>query len=1057
MVQVIKPRTLGLLTKAERRATGASYIVSALAMFDLAGAGELESEQALWLAVAKALPPGTILDIAMPKPVAEVLIAGHARPPEGRPVAAMTVAARIAGFETRLAVIGDRVWRAGENGYAATPPRPFTEMPLDPALAFGGPEHPTNRKGAGHRAAARIAAGELVALPNIERPDRLIHAVDDDPPPASFGAGDLENPARRRFAGTYDRRWLATVAPALPHDVDPRLFMLGAEEQWLDGRLVGDEPYALRGFAADRPVIEGRLPGVRVRAFLTMAHDRTTLIELPMAIDTLWLLVGARRGVLVWRGAQPVADIEAADVADVILSYEHMGAPPRPLAEIAEFRRLRSDPETAARVALTDGPLVPVPDPAADEHRLAARRRHAGAELARRHADTVWASERRLAEAGVPRVLWPELPPPGEPLVLLPTPEEIAAGDIDLGELIDGFEAARRQAEADLVRARDEMAPIEASLAALGRPGAGPGEIDALVAKLARLGGGGDPLDGLAGQLAAATPGPLDVAVDPRQADGLASAAATAADWRRAVLHAARPAAPDEVAEVAEVAAAVGRLLSLPEAAPLAGARRGLDAAAAVDLTGIAVPTPPDEVRPAPATADGGSPLAQARAALADIPAETAATVNDGLARLEDGLRAGMPALRDAASPIETLLAELARPAAGEPADPRTLPARAEEARRDGVAQGLAAIDAAEARLVDGLAEMRRKALMPLYPETPLSPGAARRFGARILAEAAAGLRLAGRDLAGADLAGANLAGLDLDGALLERADLTGARLAGANLTRAALTGARLDGADLSGCRLDEANLAKARLRGANLAGASLDKALLVETDLSNASLERARITAARMIRCTLAAADLTGAALDETVLIECGLADARLDGATVSACQFLMVDLARVRARGATFRASSFIDPNAAAADFTGARIEACGFAGAIVFTEACLDAVEAPDTTWNGGDFRGARFRRARLERAILSGADLSGASLRLASLVRARLDGCRLAGADLAAANLREAQLHRADATGASFRDANLFGADLSDAVIAGADLTGANLARTTIAMVPTLVDG
>ena len=328
MVQVVKPRTLGLLTKAERRRSGASFIVSALAMFDLADPTEFESEQALWLAATKALPPGTILDTGMPKPTAEVLVAGHARPAGGEPVASMQVAVRIAEHDTRFAVIGDRVWQAGRGGYRPTPARPFTEMPLAPARAFGGAGHATNPVGAGYRALPRLLAGELVALPNIEVPGRMVQGIEDEPPPALFGAVELDSPLRRAFAGTYDRRWLETVAPALPDDVDPRLFMHGHRQNWLDGYLSSDEPFALLGFDEAAPSLTGRLPGMHVRAFITRTENRDALIELPMVIDTLWLLAGARRGILVYRGAQPVDDIEARDVADVVLAYERTGDPP---------------------------------------------------------------------------------------------------------------------------------------------------------------------------------------------------------------------------------------------------------------------------------------------------------------------------------------------------------------------------------------------------------------------------------------------------------------------------------------------------------------------------------------------------------------------------------------------------------------------------------------------------------------------------------------------------------------------------------------------------------
>ncbi|MFK4718942.1 DUF2169 domain-containing protein [Bradyrhizobium niftali] len=87
MPVLVKPRTLGLLTKCERRPPGANLIISVFAMFDLANprADRLQGEQELWVTAAKELPPGTPLDVGKSKPQAEVLIGGHAAAPEGRP------------------------------------------------------------------------------------------------------------------------------------------------------------------------------------------------------------------------------------------------------------------------------------------------------------------------------------------------------------------------------------------------------------------------------------------------------------------------------------------------------------------------------------------------------------------------------------------------------------------------------------------------------------------------------------------------------------------------------------------------------------------------------------------------------------------------------------------------------------------------------------------------------------------------------------------------------------------------------------------------------------
>jgi uncharacterized protein YjbI with pentapeptide repeats len=1052
MVQVVKPRTLGLLTKAERRRSGASFIVSALAMFDLADPTDFESEQALWVAAAKALPPGAILDMAMPKPAAEVLIGGYARPAE--PASVMQLAARVGGWETRLAVSGDRVWQAGRGGYTPTPARPFVEMPLAPARAFGGVGHATNPVGAGYRALSRLLAGELVALPNIETPGQMVQGIEDEPPPALFGAVELDSPLRRRFAGTYDRRWLETVAPALPDDVDPRLFMHGHQRNWLPGYLAGDETFGLIGFDDAQSSLTGRLPAMRVRAFITRTENRDALIELPMVVDTLWLLAGARRGILVYRGAQPVDDIEGRDVADVVLAYERASDPPRPVAEYAEFRRLRCDPETAQRVALSEGPLVPAKAADAIQRQTKARQIAAEAEAARQHAAQVFLLERQMREAGVPEALWPEVPPPKPPEFLLPTPEEIAAGDLDLGEILDGLEAMRRQAEAELETAQKTRAELDLDLASLARPEAVPSDVDRLLERLAAM-GAESPAAALDAELRDPVPS-LPEAADPIAVERLVGAMAKAQDWRQLVLDAARPPAKSAAHE-ADLAYA--RAMRLPEGSPFAAIRSGLAELARIELPSI----PADEDLPGPALAPGrAAPALDVKAMLDELAAggsELSAARETSAAELAvvgQRMAAAFPRLRGA-EPLAAFVESLTAAAPAVPEGPPSETAdRALASLREVREQGAAAVETAERRLGEQMPDIRRRSPMALYPEEPLSPAAARMFGERVLAALHDGVVLAGRDLAGIDLVGANLSGADLRGCLMEGAVLTGARLAGAVMAGAALTGAILDEADLTGCDLSGANLAHVSGRGTRLSGCNLEDARCNEIVLDGAVLDRARLRGGSLLKASLVGADLSGAAIEAMVFIESDLSDCDLTGATIASTQFLASNLSRVRADGATLRETCFINTPATGAGLRGARMDRCSFLGEIDLDGACLDGLEATDATWNGGNLHSARFRRARFTRAMFAGADLTGADFRLASAAGVLFDNCRLVGADFAAADLRGAQMHRADATAASFRGANLYGCNLTDATLAGSDLAGANLAKTIIAMVGTHVD-
>ncbi|MFG1418654.1 DUF2169 domain-containing protein [Xanthobacter sp. V0B-10] len=1039
MPVIIKPRTLGLLHKVERRRDGGRFIVTVLAAFDLEDSARIDGEQGLWTMAAAALPPGTPLDMGMPKPRAEVLIAGRVQAPDA---GALLLEAQIGGLHKRLAVFGDRWWATQPGGgYAPTAPRAITDLLLSRARAFGGAGHPANKEGLGSGALDRVGRGEAVALPNIEDPDALIHSILDQPAPAAFGPVDLLDPARQALAGTYDAAWTRDLAPGLPDDIHPDFFMTAPRDQWLAAHLRGDEPYRLHNFSAGAPFIEGRLPGIAPRAFV--GRGPAAWNEIALALDTVWLVAGARRGVLVWHGVMPVADIEGRDVTDVMIAYERMGAPPRSLAHYAQVRQVRCDPATAARFAFSEWQLAPARDPDETARRKAARMARAREQAALRAQAMAFLAGRAMDAAGVPQALRPAPMAAPEPMPL-PTPEEIAEGDFDLGEVLDLLDAqtARAQAELEALQARGR--PVLDAMRSLEAPGAGPAEVDALLDAMAPLTGedvaaGLD--EGLAGAGQAA-PGAIEDIDIRGSLDAALGAAAHAADWRSRFVEGLKGGGDDE----SLLAEALARFLQRPEARPLAQARDRLREAAEQGLPPL--PALPEVAAPAPRSPSVRS-LLDELAADPQAPRERLDAARDRLCDAGGQIAAALPGLgiRDSADAVDALLAEIA---ASAPAGPAPDLQEAMARRNAGITEARSQVEEAEARLSAGVATMRRMAAKAAYPERPLPPRVARRFGDSVLEHVRAGLSLAGRDLAGVDLAGADLSGLDLSGAFLERANLANTRLRGANLARAALTQARLDHADLSDADLAGANLSGASGRNLRLDGARLSGAMMLETCLAGASARRAVLSGMRLISVDLTGADLEGARIEDGVLIRVTAAGARLAGATLRQCQVLESDFSGACLDGAFLDRCALLSLTAPGVSAVRADVRGSAFIGEARLAGLDLSEGLCNEASFHGADLTGASFRRAVCERAMFNAARLSGADFRLATLRSAMLDGADLTEADCAGAQMMEAQLHRATLARASFRRANLFGADLSDAVLDGADLTGANLANSPLAL-------
>lgn len=240
-------------------------------------------------------------DFSLGKPATDVLLAGTARAPHGRPLPWMDVGLAAGPVRKAVRVFGDRAWDAGAA--AATPPRPFERMPLVWERAYGGSdgEHTEERNpvGRGFVAPGTGAPPDGFPLPNLEDPFHPLTSWAQAPPPAAFAPVAPHWLPRRAWAGTYDDAWRDGRAPYLPDDFDPRFFQLAPEGLVASGFLAGGEPVEVRGATPDGPLrFVLPAPGPRVAYRL----DRGTETP-PARLETVLVEPDAGRVVLVWRAA----------------------------------------------------------------------------------------------------------------------------------------------------------------------------------------------------------------------------------------------------------------------------------------------------------------------------------------------------------------------------------------------------------------------------------------------------------------------------------------------------------------------------------------------------------------------------------------------------------------------------------------------------------------------------------------------------------------------------------------------------------------------------------
>ena len=1025
---IVKPIRLGVLRRVASNPGGRRLWITALGAFDLRSPGDFLTEARLWQAVAPAL--GTsILDAGMPKPYAEVLVAGDACAPAGRPVRGLVVGIELGPVRKRLAVFGRRWWRYGPDGPLMTRPEPFVRIPIEWSNAFGGPGHAENPLGKGADARAAMSRGEPAELPMVETPDSLITEIEHRPAPAGFGPRAEDAPSRLHFAGAYDEAWLRDDFPGLGRGFDQRYYNAACPDQQTTSDIEGGERFRVTSMHPEHADLHGRLPGFRVRMF---ALRSDTVHELPVRCDTVWLFPNALMGVVVFRGGVAAADKEASDVDHVMLAYERLGDPERSLAHYRTAFGERTDPERAALKFFDERPLKPERLPeeieaVEDERRALGDEMERRREQAREHAVA-----NALGMAGLPA------PPPGlfnvdSPVtaeIPVVTPGEIERLEVDLAGMM-----AKVEALADRVgkESEDQFARVGRELArALPETahGSDPRLRSMIHDRLSRIStptGDKPAVDAVdAARVSAPDPGAIDPGLDR-----LFDRAGQLLEGDTGSAAASPPAAGDGMS-VALRRARNRALGVVDDDDPFAEARASLASRAARAAGGARIDAAPPVA--GPASADKGMSLFDsALRAIGGARIDATPAGREKTGRLNANL----------ADPRVGYFNEIAAHLKTAGASPGT--DKAPEAAIEDVRGKL---EEASERFDRLNAETRRASPEPVAPDEPLSELDAAALGALALALAGDGEGLRGRDLAGADLSGADLSGMDLEGVFLERANLAGTNFAGARLQRAVMTGADLTGADLTGADLTDSNLSGACLALARLRNARLDRTQLFRSKLDGADLGGASLTEVSLIEVGMTGARAAGATIGDVQFLKCDLSNIALDGARLNKVVFVESDTSGFQAPAARFERCALIGVRGENADLSEAEFVHSACIGDSKLGGARMRGLVSTRSGWRGADLSGADLTAARFDQSDLGETNLADACLHRASLRRAILRNADATGANFYGATLLEAQVQDAGFRRASLHRANLYSADLTDADLELCDMTGANLTLTVM---------
>ena len=234
-------------------------------------------------------------DYAFKKPFCDVLLNGNCYAPNGEPAKQISVGMKVGNVRKIFQVTGDRVWEHYPTKIKPSEAKPFVKKPVSYDVAFGGKDYfdldtdkhtafSHNLVGVGYHNVLTLEVVNGKPLPNTEEMNNPVKHPSGSYQPMSFGAVSRSNPARAKFAGTYDKEWTDNQFPFLPKDFDDRYFQAAPEDQQTE-YLKGGESVQLVNLTKSGKT-HFRIPPVRQKKVVFFFHDGKYQIA-DFDVDTL--------------------------------------------------------------------------------------------------------------------------------------------------------------------------------------------------------------------------------------------------------------------------------------------------------------------------------------------------------------------------------------------------------------------------------------------------------------------------------------------------------------------------------------------------------------------------------------------------------------------------------------------------------------------------------------------------------------------------------------------------------------------------------------------------
>lgn len=192
---------------------------------------------------------------------------------------------------------------------------------------------------------------------------------------SNFMPVDVLDKQRSQYNGTYDKQWIDTVHPGLPHDTNPFLFNCAPTDQQFRTKnkklryLLPGSAYHIQDMHPTKSCISGHLPNINVRLFANIETNQSDdFCEINTVLETVWFFPEINMGISLYRGSIEVHDSDGLDVKALLMAYENADDTPREYAYYKNVFSLRTNPDTALAHLFNESQLMPIKTDAEIEH-----------------------------------------------------------------------------------------------------------------------------------------------------------------------------------------------------------------------------------------------------------------------------------------------------------------------------------------------------------------------------------------------------------------------------------------------------------------------------------------------------------------------------------------------------------------------------------------------------------------------------------------------------------------------------------------------------------------